>query len=70
MIKPGSLDYRVQKIVENLKVRKLWQMDSLVKWWHKDKKFLKEELRVWVEMANFDQVYDKIRDKIVKAHPQ
>lgn len=57
IVKPSSIDYRVQKLVECLKIHKIWSLESFIKWWKKDKKFLKEELRAWVEMKNFDEIY-------------
>lgn len=65
IIKPNSLDYKVQKLVQTLKIHKLWQAGQILKRLQKDKKFLKEELRVWVQMKNFDEVYQKIREKII-----
>ena len=41
-----------------------------MKRWKKDHKFLKEELRVWVEMKNFDDVYDKLRTKIIQKYSE
>lgn len=48
IVKPSSMDYKVQKIVEVFRARKIWQLEALMPWLRKDKKFLKEELRVWV----------------------
>lgn len=42
IIKPENLDYKVQKLVQTLKIHKIYQLKSMVEWWKKDKKFLKE----------------------------
>jgi hypothetical protein len=54
IIKPGSLDYKVQKLVEKLKTHKIDRLSVMLDWWEKDKRFLKEELRHWIEMKNYD----------------
>lgn len=36
----------------------------MMEWWEKDKRFLKEELKLWVSMKNFDEVYEKVRKAI------
>lgn len=64
IIKPGSLDYKVQKLIEKLKTHKIDRLPVMLEWWEKDKRFLKEELRQWMEMKNYDEVYEKIRKAI------
>jgi len=41
IIKFGSLDYKVQKMVETLKIHKISNLSTMVEWWKKDKKFLR-----------------------------
>lgn len=65
IIKPGSLDYKVQKLVEVFKIHKIADLESMLEWWNKDKRFLREELRQWVTMKNFDEIYEKIRKSVV-----
>lgn len=36
----------------------------MLDWWNKDTKFLKEEIRQWVEMKNYDEIYEKVRKAI------
>mgnify|MGYP000910427822 FL=1 len=42
IVKQGSIDYRVQKLVQTLKVHKLWQADKLLECFRRDKNFLRE----------------------------
>ena len=64
IIKPGSLDYKVQKLVSKLKTHKIDRISVMLDWWNKDTKFLKEEIRQWVEMKNYDEIYEKVRKAI------
>jgi hypothetical protein len=42
IIKEGSLDYKVQKIVEAIKIHKICNQKSMIEWWTKDKRFMRE----------------------------
>lgn len=64
IIKPDNLDYKVQKLIEKLRIHKIDRLSSMLDWWSKDKRFLKEELKLWVSMKNFDEVYEKVRKAI------